>query len=209
MATSRPQGHRAGLSRQKIVSGAVELVDHEGAAALSMRRLAKTLGVEAMTLYNYFSGKQAIEDAIVEHVVNATAVPVDSAESWQTVLRHWALGLLNELRQHPGALALIASRPAITTANFAALEEVVRMLHDAGFSSRTALHMVYALAGTVIAHGAVAVEPADHAAVTEALDDAVTPLLADAFAGGVLTADERLAFTIDSLIAGFEARLVS
>ncbi|WP_141897976.1 hypothetical protein [Paramicrobacterium agarici] len=99
--------------------------------------------------------------------------------------------------------------PAITTANFAALEEVVRMLHDAGFSSRTALHMVYALAGTVIAHGAVAVEPAEHAAVTEALDDAVTPLLADAFADGVLTADERLSFTIDSLIVGFEARLVS
>lgn len=209
MAKPRTQGQRAGLTREKVLTAAVELADRDGAAALSMRGLARELGVEAMTLYNYFPNKQAIEDAIVERVVGATAVPVDDGSTWQEVLRRWAFGLLDELQRHPGALTLMASKPAITASNFDALEDVVRMLHAAGFSPRTALHMVYSLAGTVIVHGAVAVEPADHAVVGEALDGEATPLLADAYREGALSADERLEFTVEALIAGFAARLRS
>ena len=44
---------RRPLSRRRILEAAIELVDREGLGALSMRRLGRDLGVEAMSLYNH------------------------------------------------------------------------------------------------------------------------------------------------------------
>jgi AcrR family transcriptional regulator len=59
-------GRYGRLSRERVLSTALELVDREGLSALSMRRLGAELGVEAMALYRYAASKEALLDGLVE-----------------------------------------------------------------------------------------------------------------------------------------------
>jgi len=63
------------LSRERIVSAALVLVDRDGLEALSMRRLGSELGREAMSLYHFFPSKQHLVDALVDHAVAAIEFP--------------------------------------------------------------------------------------------------------------------------------------
>ena len=65
----RTRADRAGLSRGQVLDAALDLVDRDGVAALSMRRLGAELGVEAMTVYHYLPNKDALLDGIVERVM--------------------------------------------------------------------------------------------------------------------------------------------
>ncbi|MFF9132678.1 MULTISPECIES: TetR/AcrR family transcriptional regulator [unclassified Streptomyces] len=60
------RGRYGRLSRERVLATALELVDREGLSALSMRRLGAELGVEAMALYRYAEGKDALLDGLVE-----------------------------------------------------------------------------------------------------------------------------------------------
>ena len=66
--SSRRRPPEEPLSRDRIVSAALALVDQEGLASLSMRRLAAALGVDPMAIYYYLPNKAALLDAIVEAV---------------------------------------------------------------------------------------------------------------------------------------------
>ena len=55
---------REPLSRDRIVDGAIALVEREGVDALTMRRLGSTLGVRAMSLYNHVANRDELVDAI-------------------------------------------------------------------------------------------------------------------------------------------------
>ena len=54
----------AQTSPHAILEAALELLEHEGAFALSMRRLAEKLGVKAPSLYRYYADKDALEQAL-------------------------------------------------------------------------------------------------------------------------------------------------
>lgn len=202
MGRSRVQGRHAGLTRDQVLRAAVDLADRDGVEALSMRRLARELDVEAMTLYHHVRNKQALEDAIVEHVLAESLSPPPEPGPWRQVVADHAEQLHRGLAKHPGAVPLFASRPAITPRTLAILEHLLRILRDAGFAPRTALHLVYAVAGAVVGqHLADAGEQAQ----PPAGDD--LPVLAEALADGPVTMESRLDFTLTALLAGFETLL--
>jgi len=62
-----------GLSRERVVATALELLDEEGLAKLSMRRLGERLGVRAMSLYRYVANKEELLDALF-HIAKADRV---------------------------------------------------------------------------------------------------------------------------------------
>jgi AcrR family transcriptional regulator len=71
--TSRPAAPRnaAGsgdgrITRELVLDTAVELIDRDGADALSMRRLAAALDRDPMILYRHASSKAALLDGVVE-----------------------------------------------------------------------------------------------------------------------------------------------
>lgn len=53
-------------TRQKILDKALELFSTRGYDSVSVGEIANAVGIKAPSLYNHFSGKQAIFDAIVE-----------------------------------------------------------------------------------------------------------------------------------------------
>jgi AcrR family transcriptional regulator len=100
---------RTPLSRARVIEAGVALADQDGIEALSMRKLAATVGVEAMSLYNHVANKDELLDGMVERVMGQVYVAAEDG-AWQTELRRRALSLHEMLLRHPWAATLIESR---------------------------------------------------------------------------------------------------
>lgn len=57
-------------TKQKILDKALELFSEKGYEAVSMDEIAGAVGVKAPSLYNHFSSKKAIFDAIVQSIIS-------------------------------------------------------------------------------------------------------------------------------------------
>jgi len=108
------RGRHGRLSRERVLSAALELVDREGLSALSMRRLGAELGVEAMALYRYAAGKDALLDGLVEalylELENRLAQGSDNQKDWRAELRRTALATYAVCLDHPHVVPLLATR---------------------------------------------------------------------------------------------------
>ena len=67
-----PSPRQRTLSRDIILSGALDLVDEEGLSALSLRSLGKRLGVSQAAFYRHFPDKAALLEGIAEQVWRLT-----------------------------------------------------------------------------------------------------------------------------------------
>jgi len=67
-----PQSKQRALSREIILSTALEVVDEEGLSALSLRSLGKRLGVSQAAFYRHFPDKAALLEGIAEQVWRLT-----------------------------------------------------------------------------------------------------------------------------------------
>jgi AcrR family transcriptional regulator len=134
---------RTPLSRERVLATAVAIVDAEGIPALTMRRLAGELGVEAMSLYYHLPGKEALLDGVADTVVAEieTAVGrVDQAggrdADWRTRLRRQFLAARQVMLRHPWVPGLLGSRRTIPAGLYAYYDRILGTLVGAGFSYR-------------------------------------------------------------------------
>jgi TetR/AcrR family tetracycline transcriptional repressor len=104
-----------GLSLDRIVTAALELVDEQGIGAGTMRAVASRLGVRSMSLYRYVQDRDELYDAVVERIVNELAddpeVQLRPVEGWRPYLMGMAHGVRRYARAHPHAFPLVATRP--------------------------------------------------------------------------------------------------
>ncbi|WP_307631192.1 TetR/AcrR family transcriptional regulator [Streptomyces turgidiscabies] len=125
------------LSTDLIVEAARALVDAEGLAALSTRRLAAELGVSGPSLYNHFRTK----DQILEAVADSVSVQVDlsmfergeGAPDWRTALRDWAMSYRAALRDHPNIVPVLARGPGRRPAGLRLADAVYGCMVEAGW----------------------------------------------------------------------------
>lgn len=101
-----------GLSRDLIVRTAIELIDEQGTAQLSMRFLGQRLGVEAMSLYRYVRGREDLLEAIVACLLHDVERRVEEGITahWQGYLQTFAHRMRDIAVQHPQAFPLVATR---------------------------------------------------------------------------------------------------
>lgn len=130
---------RAPLTRDRVLRAALELADEGGTAALTMQRIGRRLGVEAMSLYRHVRNKDDILDGIVDLVFAEIELPVDRS-NWRTVLRAQSISTRAALRRHPWAITLMESRLTPGPANLRAHEDTITVLLDAGCSAVMATH---------------------------------------------------------------------
>ena len=210
MPPKRTRAGRAGLSRQQVLDAALSLLDRDGIAALSMRRLGAELGVEAMTLYHYLPNKDALLDGVVERVM-AEAETGLATGPWDRALTDYARSLRATLLRHPGAVLLVATRPAVTPETLRAAERGLALLCAAGFPVGRALDTLNALTLFVIAHAASEVSTSavnDAAAAgsqdyVAGLDEREFPLLsAAARSSAGIDDNARFEFAIATFIRG-------
>lgn len=134
---SRPaavnRASRARLSRHGILEAALALVDREGGAALSMRRLGQELGVEAMSLYGYIAGRDELLDGLSEVMVEALPRGAPDAD-WRSSIQVFAHSIRNTAKRHAQAFLLVGMRPLRTVNALAPVEAMLSALMAAGLS---------------------------------------------------------------------------
>ncbi|HEY1486476.1 MAG TPA: TetR/AcrR family transcriptional regulator C-terminal domain-containing protein [Micromonosporaceae bacterium] len=142
------------LTRERIVEVAGEIIDAEGLAALSTRRLAAALSVRGPSLYNHFAGKDEILDAVADTIVRGVDVSGFGTEPWGSALRGWACSYRSALREHPNIVPFLAQGPGRRPAQLAMADAVYGGLIDAGWPPARATHigalMRYFVAGSAL-----------------------------------------------------------
>ena len=145
MATARdPSTKRVPLSRQRVIEAAIRLADARGIDALTMRRLAQELGVEAMSVYYYVANKDDILDGIVEVVLDECELP-EAGEEWKSAIRRTAISTHEVLVRHPWAANLILSGAGTGPGRLRYMEGILGALRRAGFSAEMTDHAYHAL----------------------------------------------------------------
>ena len=144
--------NRAPVTRERTWAAALAVADSEGIEAVTMRRLARELGVEAASLYHHVHGKEQILDALVELVAAEIELPASSGD-WRDTISLRAHRTRACLRRHPWAVSLMASRTSPGPATLGLLEAGIRCFREGGFSVRLAAHAVSAVDSYV--HGFV------------------------------------------------------
>ncbi|MGH8828047.1 MAG: TetR/AcrR family transcriptional regulator [Jiangellaceae bacterium] len=130
---------RIPLTKQRVLHAAVELADRDGVGSLSMRKLARELGVEAMSLYHHVANKSDILDGIVDVVFSEIDLPSGEAD-WKAAMRQRAISARVALRRHPWAVGLMESRSTPGPATLRHHDAVLGILRNARFSIGLAAH---------------------------------------------------------------------
>ncbi len=91
---------RKPLTREAIADAALHVVDSEGMDALSMRRLAQELGVQASALYTHVSGKGELLQLLIDRVAGAVVLPDADADRWQEQLKDVVRSIYREFLRH-------------------------------------------------------------------------------------------------------------
>jgi AcrR family transcriptional regulator len=161
LADDRPAGDAANrdgkITRDVVLAAALELIDRDGADALSMRRLAAALGRDPMILYRHAANKAAVLDGVAETVLAQLTVNPDDPD-WAGQLRAVAHGYRQLALAHPRVVPLLVTRPLATPlalrphGTLHPLEDILALLTRAGFSGPDALHIYRALFGFVHGH---------------------------------------------------------
>jgi len=146
----RRSGPSAPLTRERIVSTALALVDREGLHALSMRRLGSELGVDPMAVYYHVPNKKALLDAIVEAVMAEIDLSVDHrADSAEERILCAALAYRDAMLAHVNALPIMLAHGPATPAAMRPVDLLIGILRDAGLPPAKALAGMNMIAAAV------------------------------------------------------------
>ncbi|MFE7417109.1 TetR/AcrR family transcriptional regulator [Rhodococcus sp. NPDC057529] len=130
---------RVPLTRERVLRAAVDLADDSGFDALTMRRIAHALGVEAMSLYRHVKNKPDLLDGMVDVVFGEIDLPQTGLD-WKTAMRRRAISARDVLARHRWATVLMESRATPGPATLRHHDAVLGILRSAGFSIELAAH---------------------------------------------------------------------
>jgi AcrR family transcriptional regulator len=128
-----PTPRRSPLTRERVLRAAVRLADKQGLDALSMRRLATTLKVEAMSLYNHVANKDDVLDGMVDLIIGEITLPTPS-DDWKAAMRARATSAHEVMLAHPWAPMLVVSRITVGPNRLRYIDATLGVLRQAGLS---------------------------------------------------------------------------
>jgi TetR/AcrR family tetracycline transcriptional repressor len=110
--TGKQRGTGKSLDRDMVVRAALRSIDRSGAQGLTMRGLGQELGVQAMSLYRYVSGREDVLEAVVTLLLDGLPGRLDKrvSRTWQGYLQAMAHTIREIALQHPRAFPLVATR---------------------------------------------------------------------------------------------------
>ncbi|MEW9549276.1 TetR/AcrR family transcriptional regulator [Nonomuraea sp. NPDC050783] len=130
------------LSRARIVAAAIDLIEREGADAVSMRRIAAELGVGVMSLYNHVPSKDALLDGVAEAVLSGIEFTDDPGAHWTDRVRAQARAFRQIAHHHPRSTMLVVSRQPHSAAGLLPVERALATLRGAGFDGPGAVSVL-------------------------------------------------------------------
>lgn len=141
---------RKSLSRPEIVSAALRYVDEHGLDALSMRALAKEMGVYPTALYWHIGTKAQLVGAATATVLDDILMPADHDMAWDDWLTEVARLCRQAMHRHPNLAPVIGSQLVVTTAALPLVERMLNVLERAGFTGQDLVDVYNAVAGFIL-----------------------------------------------------------
>ncbi len=133
--TARPP-----VTRERALETAVAIADASGIEAVTMRRLAQELGVEAMSLYHHVANKDAVLDGMVDIVFEQVQLPAPDGPDWRQAMRDRAVSMREVMLRHPWSLAIMESRTSPGPATLRHHDAIIGCLRGANFPIPMAAH---------------------------------------------------------------------
>jgi AcrR family transcriptional regulator len=126
------------LSRERIRDAALVLIDRDGLAEVSMRKLGAELGVQAASLYGHYPNKDDLFDDIATGIMSHVDTSGFDTMSWDRALADWARSYRGALATHPNFVPYLATGPGRRAENLRAADAVHGGLVGAGWPPRYA-----------------------------------------------------------------------
>ena len=215
----QPQERSSGRSRgrpalpvDRILVAALELVDEQGADALSMRSLAQRLGSGTATLYRHFANRSELVAQMVDRMLGEIDIdePAIAALSWQQACTLFARHMFDALARHGRVASLLIGHVPMGPNALAHRERILSVLLDNGFPPVVAAHAYATLSRYVLgfaiqlsgsppaeqdaqlATAFHALDPSRYPATVAVADDLPVPL------------EEEFAYGLRLIVAGLE-----
>jgi AcrR family transcriptional regulator len=144
--TARP---REPLTKQRILSAAVARADEGGVEPLSMRRLARELGVVPMALYKHVANKDELLDGMIDVVVAEIDPPIEGAD-WKTTMRERILSARRAMLRHPWAAGALESRGEPTPLVIGYIDSMMGVFLGGGFSVDLMHHAMHVMGSRIL-----------------------------------------------------------
>lgn len=224
-STSAASGGAPGLSRERVALAAAALVGESGFDQLTLRALARRLGVSAPSLYEHVTSKDDLVDVVVAGILDDAATGWNPPARWDELIRyvgHWWHRLMSE---HAAVYTSILRHPMAAPVALDMIERVIEGLSVVGFSSDEAVAAYAQLFGYVVGATALVHTRADVRAargttqaeeqrrterLLEQLDAARYPALVRArTALSQLATEEAFGAGLEALIDGLRDRVGS
>ena len=171
---TQPPGRRPALTREQILTAALQIIDEDGVEALTMRRLGQALDRNPMAIYRHAADKDVLLDGVVELVAAELVAPrrpdrnghghgnedvsEDGDHEWEAVLRRMAHTFRRVALAHPHVVPLLLTRPLSgplalrPLGTLRQLEELLELFVTAGFDPQGALHAARLFTGFLYGH---------------------------------------------------------
>jgi AcrR family transcriptional regulator len=148
--TGRAYGDVMQLSRERIITAAIELIEREGVEAVSMRRIAAELGCGVMSLYNHLPSKAALLDDVAERVLSGIEFTAEPGAGWEDQVRAQARAFRAIARKYPRSAMVVVSRPTTSVTGLRPIENALATLGEAGFGGRDAVLIMRSFVGFIL-----------------------------------------------------------
>ena len=229
-APERPARRRRDpISRDAIVTAAVRLLDREGLAALSMRKLADELGTGAASLYWHVGSKDGLLDLVLDEAIGEGKVPDPDPGRWQEQIKQVARDQRAASLRHPWLVRVSIGRIPMGPNALRYSERILAILRAGGLPPHLAVQGYLLLIATVngftidetgvddspaAADSPLPIDPDDLQQVANMARDYVASLPAEAFPNMTALADEfafsdpaeRFELLIDIFVDGLSRR---
>jgi len=225
----RSRRRREPISRDAIVAAAIGLLDREGLAALSMRRLAEELGTGAASLYWHVGSKDGLLDLVLDEVIGEGKVPDPDPDRWQEQLKQIARDQRAASHRHPWVVRVSIGRIPMGPNALRYSERILAILRAGGLPPHLAVQGYLLLIATINGFtidetgvddsvdgrdGSMSLDPDSLQEIADMASDYVASLPADRFpnmtalAGEFAFSDpgERFELLIDIFVDGLARR---
>ncbi len=119
------------LSVERIVDVACRIIERDGLAGLSMRKLGAELGVDPMAVYHHVAGKRELLALVTARTIG-TMTPPDPTAPWDTRVRQWAMNYWEVVAKHRDLTLAGLADPEIAAGGLPSTESLVAAIADSG-----------------------------------------------------------------------------
>ncbi|WP_040950175.1 TetR/AcrR family transcriptional regulator [Gorillibacterium massiliense] len=147
LAKKAKRGPKGELSIPQIVEAAVKIADEEGLAAVSMNRVASSLGFTTMSLYRYISSKDDLLLLMQDAVCFIPIPPLEAETGWRESFREYVRACIGVFRDHPWFSEIPITGVPLGPNNMQVIDWVMRTMRDFPLSDYEKLSFVLLLSG--------------------------------------------------------------